>query len=175
MYNIVTALDPILRIPSQEVDSVDSTVQKIFDKMLITMYHDKGVGLAAPQVALSKRLFVLDLGDNDPIERPEGFYPIYIANPEILEKSEEMINGIEGCLSIPSIKVKIKRPISIKASYLDYNNQKQILEADGWLARAFLHELDHLNGILAIDYMTPIQKAIALEKMKKFINKQNIL
>jgi peptide deformylase len=171
MYKILTALDPILRKVSTEVDLVDSNIQSILDKMLNTMYHDKGVGLAAPQVGISKRLFVLDLGDNDPIQRDEGFYPLFVVNPQIIEKSEDIVEGIEGCLSVPGVTIKIKRPEHIKVLYIDYNNKKQILEAQDWLARAFLHELDHLNGVLAIDYLSPVSKAVALDKMKRFINK----
>ncbi len=171
MYKIINALDPTLRNISEKVDYVDSNIQKILDLMLETMYHDLGVGLAAPQVGICKRIFVLDLGDNDLSERSEGFYPLYVVNPEILEKSEDLVEGLEGCLSIPGVRVKIKRPEWVSVSYVDYYNNKQILQLEGWLARAFLHELDHLNGILAIDYCTPIQKAIALDKMKKFINK----
>ena len=171
MYKIINALDPALRKISEKVDCVDSDIQKILDIMLATMYNDLGVGLAAPQVGIAKRIFVLDLGDNDSTERSRGFYPLYVVNPEILEKSEDLVEDLEGCLSIPGIRVKIKRPEWIRASYIDYNNNKQLLKLEGWLARAFLHELDHLNGILAIDYCTPIKKAIALDKMKRFINK----
>ena len=172
MYNIITALDPRLRILSENISIVDEDLKKVLDKLLATMYHDRGVGLAAPQVGINKRFFVLDLGDNDEMVRPEGFYPLFVVNPEILSRSDSLVEGVEGCLSIPGITVKIKRPEFIKVSYLDYHNEKKILELDGWLARAFLHELDHLNGVLAIDYMKPVQKAVALEKMKKFIKKK---
>jgi peptide deformylase len=173
MYKVINALDPILRNISPEIEIVNAEIQDILDNMLKTMYEESGIGLAAPQIGINKRIFILDLGDNDEIERPKDFYPLFIVNPNILEKSENLVERVEGCLSIPGIRVKVKRPEWIRASYIDYNNNKQVIEAKGWLARAFLHELDHLNGVLAIDYASPLQKAVLLEKMKKFISKKS--
>ena len=164
---VLTAPDPILKKKAIAVESVDDSVRKLMDDMLETMYEDRGVGLAANQVGVLKRVLVLDLQNDDEEERPEGFYPLYIANPEITEASDELIEAEEYCLSVPDQGVPVSRHASIKIKYLDYNNKVQILLAIGWLARAIQHEMDHLNGKILIDYLSVLKKNVVLRKLTK--------
>jgi peptide deformylase len=145
VLEIITAPDPILKKKAQSVELVDDNIREIMDNMLETMYHDKGVGLAANQVGISKRIIVMDLQDEDDVERPEGFYPLFMANPTITDCSKEMIEATEACLSVPDQKIVVYRHVSVKIKYLDYNNESKELETDGWLARAIQHETDHLR------------------------------
>jgi peptide deformylase len=164
---ILTLPDATLRQKSLPVKMVDSEIQKLMDDMLETMYHDKGVGLAAIQVGVAKRVLVLDLQENDDKEREVGFYPLFIANPEVIEKSEETVIAKEGCLSLPEQEVEVQRHIALKLQYLDYNNNQNILQVDGWLARAIQHEMDHLDGKLLIDYLSKLKKDRALKKLEQ--------
>lgn len=167
ILNILTAPDPILKTRAEPVSLVDDNVRKIMDDMLETMYHDPAVGLAANQVGILKRIIVLDLKDDDEAERPANFYPLCMANPEIIELSEEKVEGREGCLSLPNQRLIISRPEKIKLKYSDYNNQEQELSTGGWLARAIQHEIDHLDGKLAIDYLSKLKRDMVLRKLKK--------
>lgn len=164
---ILTAPNPLLKKVSSSVPFVNSEIRKLMDDMLQTMYHDEGVGLAAPQVGVLQRVIVLDLKKDDETERPNGFYPLYIANPEVVEKSEELVIAIEGCLSLPEQRIEMARPSEIKLKYLDYNNDMVELKTAGWLARAIQHEIDHLDGKLLIDYLSSVKKDSALRKLKK--------
>lgn len=164
---ILTAPDPILRQKSLPVNTVDDGVRKLMDDMLATIYYDKGVGLAAVQVGVLKRIIVLDLQEDDETERPKGFYPLFIANPEIVEKSNELVQATEGCMSLPEQRTEVARASSVKLRFLDYNNNKQELKAEGWLARAIQHEFDHLEGKLLIDYLSQLKKDAAMRKLKK--------
>ena len=101
------------------------------------------------------------------VERPAGFYPLFIANPEIIEASEELVEAEEGCLSLPDQSILVTRPYSVKLRYKDYNNKLQELDAEGWLARAIQHEIDHLNGKLLIDSLSYAKKSAALRKLAK--------
>jgi peptide deformylase len=168
ILKILTAPDPILQKKSSPVESVTSSVRQFMDDMLETMYEDSGVGLAANQVGILSRVMVIDLQSDDDQNRPKGFYPLCIVNPEILEISDEMIEADEGCLSLPGQRISISRPKYIKIKYLDYNNKPQELATDGWLARAIQHEIDHLDGKLAIDYLSNLKKSVALRKLVKF-------
>lgn len=167
ILKIFTAPDPVLRKKSQPVKCVDNDIRKLMDDMLETMYEDKGVGLAANQVGSLDRILVLDLQKDDEDKRPKGFYPLYIANPEVIYASDEMVDGEEGCLSLPDQKILISRHEDIKIKYLDYNNKSRELEASGWLARAIQHEMDHLDGKLAIDYLSPLKKSVAMRRLTK--------
>src|SRR5690606_35700680 len=126
------------------------------------------VGLAANQVGVLKRVIVIDLQDEDDQGHGKGFYPLFIANPEITEFSKENTAELEGCLSVPNQRIEVTRPKSIKVKYLDYNNKQQELAADGWLSRAIQHEIDHLNGKLLIDYLSKLKKDIVLRKLGKY-------
>ena len=164
---VLTAPDPILKKKAKPVELVDNSVRKLMDDMLETMYEDRGVGLAANQVGVLQRVLVLDLQNDDEEERPKGFYPLYIANPEVTEASDEMIEAEEYCLSVPDQGVPVLRHASIKIKYLDYNNKVKDLFSRGWLARAIQHEMDHLNGKILIDYLSILKKNVVLRRLAK--------
>ncbi len=164
---IVVAPDPRLKTISDPVTIFDDELRKLASDMIETMYHDRGVGLAAIQVGVQKQLLVLDLADNDDMEREEGFYPMCVINPKITLASEEHVTASEGCLSVPSIIVEVPRSSSIKISYQDQYGMSKSLEASGWLARVIQHEMDHLNGITLLNYLSSLKKDLALAKLKK--------
>lgn len=159
---------PILRKKAQKVLKVDDEVRKFLDDMLETMYSDKGVGLAAPQVGVSKRIIVIDTEQRD----EEGNYkpgkPMYLINPEIIYKSEEKILFCEGCLSLPGQSAEVERHESIKVRYLDYNGKEQLLEATDYPAVVLQHEIDHLDGILYIDHLSRLKRNMLLKKLEKY-------
>lgn len=167
---IVTAPNHLLKQRSLHVASVDYQVRQLMSNMLETMYHDHGVGLAAVQVGKLMRVIVIDLQDNDDMNQPVGFYPLFLANPEIIEKSNEMIVATEGCLSLPQQSIEVARPRDIKIKFLNYDNNPQQLEATGWLARVMQHEMDHLNGTLLIDYLSNLKRDVVLRKLTKIQN-----
>lgn len=167
ILKVLTEPDPILRQKALPVDSVDKNIQKLLDDMLETMYEDNGVGLAANQVGELKRILVIDLQKDDEEKRPKDFYPLYVVNPEIIEASDEMVEADEGCLSLPGLRIPVIRHEKIKLKYLDYHNKQQELEVSGWIARVFQHEMDHLDGKLAIDYLSKLKKEVAIRKLKK--------
>ncbi len=171
---IVKAPDERLKQKSQDIPpEVNDQIRKFMDDMVETMYHENGVGLAAVQVGVLKRIMVIDIKDHGPIKRPKDFYPLFIVNPEIIEKSEELIIANEGCISVPEQRYEIARSESIKIRYLDYHSKPQELEANDWLARVIQHEYDHLEGKLMIDYLSNMKRDIALRKLKKL--KKNIV
>jgi len=170
---IVTAPDERLKQKSLPVLEVTDQIRKFMDDMVKTMYHEEGGGLAAVQVGVLKRIMVIDIKDHDPIKRPEDFYPLFIVNPKVIEKSTELVTAKEGCISIPEQRYEIARPESVKIKYLDYYNNPQELEANDWLARVIQHEYDHLEGKLMIDYLSSIKRDVALRKLKKL--KKNIV
>ncbi|MCI3921530.1 peptide deformylase [Paenibacillus sp. TRM 82003] len=139
---IVKHPDDVLREKAKPVPAVTPNIQKLLTDMAETMYDAPGVGLAAPQIGISKRVIVIDVGDEHGL--------IEMINPEILEAEGEQL-GPEGCLSIPNLQGDVKRKDRIKVKGLDRNGQEIVIEADGFLSRAFQHEIDHLNGILYID------------------------
>ncbi|WP_341763581.1 peptide deformylase [Candidatus Tisiphia endosymbiont of Beris chalybata] len=167
---IVTAPDPRLKHKSILVGEVTDNIRKLMDDMLETMYHDRGVGLAAVQVGVHKCVLTIDLQDNDDLIRELGFYPLFIADPEIIAKSKELVVAAEGCLSLPGQLVEVARAESISIQYLDYNNNRQVLNASGWLARVIQHEMEHLDGRLLVDYLSVLKKDVALRKLKKLKN-----
>jgi len=167
VLKVLTAPDPILKKKALPIASVDDDIRKIMKDMLDTMYEDKGVGLAANQVGVLKRILVVDLQQDDDQEREKNFYPIFMANPEITEFSEEKTEAEEGCLSLPETRVLVSRPESIVVEYLDYDNKKQKLSTSGWLARAVQHEIDHLDGKLLVDHLSILKKNVAIRKLTK--------
>lgn len=174
IMNILTAPDPILKQVAANIGIVNDNIRKLMDDMLDTMYHGQGIGLAAPQVGVSKRVIVLDLKDAKSqeeytkLENPINInYPLFMANPDITVISDEIDVAKEGCLSLPDQGVDVERYSTILVTYLDYNNRRQEIKVSGLLARAIQHEVDHLNGILLIDYLSPIRKDIALRKLSK--------
>ncbi len=132
--------DPILRKTSKEIKVIDDRIQTLLDDMVDTMIYANGVGLAAPQVGVLRRVIVIDI----------GLGPMKIINPEIIESSGEIVD-VEGCLSVPNFTGTVERPETIKVKYLDENGDERLIEANGFLARVFCHEIDHLNGVLYTD------------------------
>lgn len=168
-YDIVLAPDPILKTKCDPIERIDDEVRTLMDDMVHTMYEAEGIGLAAPQIAINKRLLVLDVDQN---ERGEGAKPMVFANPEIVWSSEEPNIYNEGCLSIPTHYAEIERPKIVRVKYLDYDGNSQEIEADGLLATCLQHEIDHLDGILFIDYLSSLKRNMIIKKMKKM--KKNI-
>jgi peptide deformylase len=167
---IVTAPDNRLKQKSLPVELITKETQKFMDDMVGTMYHEDGSGLAAVQVGALKRILVIDIKDHDDVPRPANFYPLFIVNPEIIEKSAELVTAKEGCISLPEQRFEITRPESIKIKFLDYHNNLQELAANDWLARVIQHEYDHLEGKLMIDYLSSLKRDVALRKLRKLKN-----
>lgn len=159
---IVLIPDPVLRQKAAPVDGVDDAIRQLMDDMLETMYDAPGIGLAAPQVGISKRVIVMDCSDDD--DKPE---PIKMANPEIISLSEEKSTMEEGCLSIPDQRGDVTRPSAITVRYLDEYNTQQELSCDGLLAVCIQHEVDHLNGVMFIDYLSRLKRDMIIRKMTK--------
>ena len=159
---ILTIPDPLLRKVSEPVTSVNTEVKNLMDDMLETMYAAPGIGLAAVQVGVLKRIIVIDLSKDG-----QKKDPLFIVNPQITFKSDELISYEEGCLSIPNQFAEVKRPSSCKVNFLDYNGKKREINADGLLATCIQHEVDHLNGVLFIDHLSKLKKDIIIKKTKK--------
>lgn len=166
---IITAPDPRLKIQCEPVESVDAAIAKMMDDMLETMYLAPGIGLAAPQVGITKRILVVDLSPKDgPRE------PIRMANPEILWHSDDLATYEEGCLSLPEQYADVERPAQIKVRYLDQDNSVQELDADGLLATCIQHEMDHLDGVIFVDHISSLKRRMILRKLTK-LKKQEAL
>jgi peptide deformylase len=159
---IITLPDPILRKTSAPIERIDSGVLKLADDMLETMYAAPGVGLAAVQVGELRRLVVLDTAKDE-----EPPLPLVLINPEIVSLGAEMRQHEEGCLSIPDERVTIERPSQVTVRYLDREGKPQELIAEGLLATAIQHEIDHLNGKLIIDLLTRLKRDMIVRKFKK--------
>ena len=159
---IITAPDPRLKQIAKPVEKVDAEVKKLMDDMLETMYVAPGIGLAAPQVGVLKRVIVLDLARED--EKPQ---PLKMANPEIVWVSEEDAVYNEGCLSLPEHYADVVRPAACHVRYLDDQNEIRMLEAEGLLATCVQHEIDHLEGILFVDHLTALKRNMILRKLLK--------
>jgi peptide deformylase len=159
---ILTLPDPILRKKSLPIERVDEGVRTLAEDMLETMYAAPGVGLAAVQVGVPRRLFVLDTAKE---ERPPQ--PLVLINPEIVALGAEMRVHEEGCLSIPDERVPIERPATVTVRFLDREGKTQELAAEGLLATAIQHEIDHLNGKLIIDYLSRLKRDMVVRKFRK--------
>ena len=159
---IITAPDLRLKVKCEPVGKVDKTIAKLMDDMLDTMYLAPGVGLAAPQVGVTKRILVVDVSSKDgPRE------PIRMANPEIVWHSEELAVYEEGCLSLPDQYADVERPVKIRFRYLDETGLLQEREAEGLLATCIQHELDHLEGIIFVDHLSALKRRMILRKLAK--------
>ena len=167
---ILTEPNKLLRQVSKPVDKVTIVEQKLMNDMLDTMYAANGIGLAAIQIGIPKRIIVMDLSKDQ--EKKE---PRYFVNPVIKKKNEDKTIYEEGCLSVPNQFAEIERPSKCDVEYLDYNGQKQILYADGLLATCIQHEMDHLEGILFIDYLSKIKKSIIIKKLSKLKSNQIVI
>jgi len=162
LRQILTEPNKILREKSLTVKVVDEDLQKLMDDMLETMYAAPGIGLAAIQVGVPKRIIVLDIAPKD---KPKN--PMYFVNPEIITKSENSSTYEEGCLSVPGQFAEINRPDKCHIKYLDYYGQPKEIKADGMLATCIQHEIDHLEGILFIDYLSKLKKTMIIKKLSK--------
>lgn len=166
---IIKVPDPVLKATAQPVDRVDDVIRKQFDDMIQTMYDAPGIGLAANQVNLLNRVLVMDMSVRDEGEEKA---PIFMANPEILWRSEEISVMEEGCLSIPGQFAEVQRPAIVRVKYLDYNNTEQELEASGLLSHCVQHEIDHLNGVLFVDYLSSLKRNMLLRRVAKLMKDQ---
>ena len=154
--------DPRLRLVSEPVKSIDGEVQKLVDDMFETMYDAPGVGLAAIQVGVPKRVITADLAKKDEPRSPQVFI-----NPEIVSRSEELSTYEEGCLSIPEIHEDVERPASVRVRYLDRDGKSHEVDAEGLLATCLQHEIDHLNGVLFIDHLSKLKRDRIVKKFTK--------
>jgi peptide deformylase len=159
---IVVAPDPRLKRTAEPVATVDAGVAALMDDMLETMYAAPGIGLAAPQVGVLKRVIVVDVAREGEPPRP-----LRMANPEVVWSSEEINVHEEGCLSLPDMYEDVTRPARVRVRYLDRDNREQEIEADGLLATCVQHEIDHLNGKLFVDYLSTIKRGMILRKLQK--------
>ncbi len=175
---ILTEPNKILREKSLRVANVDKNIQRLMDDMLETLYAAPGIGLAAIQVGIAKKVIVMDISrsrndigrdknDINKNEDKETKKPMYFVNPKIIWKSEDKFTYEEGCLSLPNQFAEIDRPKQCHVKYLDYNGHSQELRADGLLATCIQHEIDHLEGILFIDYLSKLKKEMIIKKLSK--------
>jgi peptide deformylase len=162
ILSILKLPDPILRKKAKPVERVDADLRRLMDDMLATMYDAPGIGLAAPQVGVLRRLIVMDPAKD---EAPKT--PLIMVNPEILERSEEMREHDEGCLSIPDFTAEIERPAKTRVSFLDRAGKKQEIELEGIWSTLVQHEIDHLNGVLFIDYLSRLKRDRIVKKFTK--------
>ncbi|MBT3557382.1 MAG: peptide deformylase [Rhodospirillales bacterium] len=158
---IIVAPDPRLKGIAEPVGAVDAQVQALMDDLLETMYDASGIGLAAPQVGVLKRVIVVD------VSRGEDRAPMALVNPEIVWESEETNVHEEGCLSLPEYYAEVVRPDQVRIQYLDREGQAQEIEADNILATCIQHEIDHLDGILFVDHVSSLKRNMILRKLTK--------
>jgi peptide deformylase len=165
---ILTEPNKLLREISRSVEKVGDEEKTLMDDMLETMYAAPGIGLAAIQIGVPKRIIVMDISRDENIKEPR-----YFVNPIIKNKNKEMARYEEGCLSVPDQFAEIERPNTCEVEYLDYEGKKQLLKADGLLATCIQHEMDHLEGILFIDYLSKLKKSMIIKKLSKIkINRE---
>lgn len=159
---LVKAPDPRLKLVSQPVSGIDSELKRFLADMLDTMYAENGIGLAAIQVGVPKRVVVVDLDPKGPDSKP-----IYMINPVIVETSGEKTNSHEGCLSVPEYWEDVARAAKLTVEYMDENGRMQTIVGEGLMANCLQHELDHLNGMLFIDRLSKLKRSMALRKSAK--------
>ena len=165
---ILTEPNKILRQVSKPVERVGKDEQNLMDDMLETMYEAKGIGLAAIQIGVPKRIIVMDLSKEEGKKEPR-----YFVNPVIKNKNLNLSKYLEGCLSLPDQFAEVDRPSTCEVEYLDYNGNKKLLKADGLLATCIQHEMDHLEGILFIDHLSKLKKSMIIKKLSKLKNKED--
>ncbi len=154
--------DPILRQVSKPIETMDGEVKKLADDMLETMYDAPGIGLAAIQIGVARRMLVLDVSKDG-----EDKKPLVFINPEIVASSDARSVYEEGCLSIPDYYAEVERPAGITVKHLDRDGKEQLMEADGLLATCLQHEIDHLNGVLFIDHISKLKREMVIRKFTK--------
>ena len=154
--------DPLLRQASKPIEQIDTEIQRLADDMLETMYDAPGIGLAAIQIGVPRRMLVIDVA-----REGEEKTPLVFINPEIVASSDERSVYEEGCLSIPDYYAEVERPARVTVKHLDRNGKEQLTEADGLLATCVQHEIDHLNGVLVIDYISRLKRDMVIKKFTK--------
>ena len=162
LRKIIIEPDPILRKKCEPLEKMDANTKKLMDDMLETMYQAPGIGLAAVQIGILKRLVVIDISKDE-----EKKNPIFLINPEIINLSEQTSVYEEGCLSLPGQFAEVERPAECILKYIDYYGKEKELKADGLLSTCIQHEVDHLNGILFIDYLSKLKKDMIIRKLVK--------
>jgi peptide deformylase len=166
---IIWLPDPVLRLVAAPVATVDDDVRRLADDMLETMYAAPGVGLAAPQVGVSRRVIVLDVSEKD-----DEKTPFVMINPVIIQRSDVLNMHEEGCLSMPEVRVEIERPAEVTVRFLDRAGKLHNLKADGLLATCIQHEIDHLEGKLLIDYMSRLKRDMVVRRFKKLARDRDL-
>ena len=166
---ILTEPNKLLRQVSKIVDKVGDEERSLMNDMLDTMYNAPGMGLAAIQVGVPKRIIVMDISRDEDKKEPR-----YFVNPVIKNRNKEKAKYEEGCLSVPDQFAEIERPNTCEVEYLDYHGKKQLLKADGLLATCIQHEMDHLEGILFIDYLSKLKKSMIIKKLSKIKSNRKI-
>ena len=162
LLDIIKLPDPVLRKKSAAVEQVDDDLRRLLDAMLETMYEAPGIGLAGIQVGVPKRIITID------VTRDEGpREPLYLINPEILTLSDDRSTYEEGCLSIPEYFAEIERPATVRLRYVDYDGKQQEMQADELLATVIQHEIDHLDGVLFVDYLSKLKRDLVIRKFTK--------
>lgn len=159
---IIIEPDPILRKKSEPLEKVNDDTRKLMDEMLETMYAAPGIGLAGVQIGILKRIVVIDISKDEQKKKP-----LFLINPKITFRSKKTSTYEEGCLSLPGQFAEIERPSACSLNYIDYNGKQKNLKADGLLATCIQHEVDHLNGILFIDYLSKLKKDMIIKKLLK--------
>ena len=167
---ILTEPNKLLRLVSEPVEKVDKEYRRLMDDMIETMYAAPGIGLAAIQIGVPKRIIVMDISRDENKKEP-----MYFVNPVVNKKNSEKAIYEEGCLSVPDQFAEIARPSKCEVEYLDYNGKKQLLKAEGLLATCIQHEMDHLEGILFIDYLSKLKKSMIIKKLSKIKINRKIL
>ena len=165
---IIVEPDPILRKKSFKIEKVDDELRKLMDEMLETMYSAPGIGLAAVQVGILKQVIVIDISKEDQKKNP-----LFLVNPVVTFKSKNKSVYEEGCLSLPGHFAEVERPSECHIDYVDYNGKKKNIEATGLLSTCIQHEIDHLNGVLFIDYLSKLKKDMIIKKLKKLKKETN--
>ncbi len=171
VLKIYVAPHPVLKKKAEPVAKVTDKDRKLMDDMLETMYATDGIGLAAPQVGVSKRILVLDVEqkrDDDIPPQERRVKPLCFVNPEIIWESEDRRVYNEGCLSVPGQYAEVARPDKVRVKYLDYDGKEREIEADKLLATCLQHEMDHLDGILFVDHLSTLKRDIVMRKLKKY-------
>jgi len=163
---ILTEPNKILREISKPIETVGVDEQRLMDDMLETMYQANGIGLAAIQIGIPKRIIVMDISKEENKKEP-----LYFVNPVVKNKNKNFLTYEEGCLSVPDQFAEIDRPKSCEVEYMDYYGEKKFLKAEGLLATCIQHEMDHLEGILFIDYLSKLKKTMIVKKLSKQKNK----
>lgn len=162
LFPIITIPDPVLRKVAAPVERIDDELRRLADDMLATMYDAPGIGLAAPQIGISRRLIVMDPAKDDAPNTP-----LIMVNPEIVTRSEELRVHEEGCLSIPDFTAEVERPSRVRVAFLDHKGKKREKEFQDIWATLVQHEIDHLNGVLFIDYLSRLKRDMVVKRFTK--------